>query len=143
LGVNLYPSDRMASLLTVERLAHHLKVSPWSLLGVTMTACFKSCLNRTVYAGVIIDIHVSRSCAPRMSTCSLRENYNEGNDQDRERCRRVVATERQSPFASHLKVNTAKHRTHSLFRQGCMLYELIPNMPDARLRPLVARFTNI
>jgi hypothetical protein len=40
----------------------------------------------------------------------------------------------------HLKVNTAKYRTHSLFRQGCMLYELIPNMPDARLRPLVARF---
>jgi len=34
----------------------------------------------------------------------------------------------------------AKHRTHSLFRQGCMLYELIPNMPDIRLRPLVARF---
>jgi hypothetical protein len=40
----------------------------------------------------------------------------------------------------HLKVNTAKHRTHSFFRQGCMLYELIPNMPEARLRPLVARF---
>src|SRR5271168_1851933 len=35
----------------------------------------------------------------------------------------------------HLKVNTAKRRTHSLFRQGCMLYELIPNMPEARLRP--------
>ena len=41
----------------------------------------------------------------------------------------------------HLKVNTAKHRTHSLFRQGCMLYELIPNMPDVRLRPLVERFS--
>lgn len=41
----------------------------------------------------------------------------------------------------HLKVNTAKHRTHSLFRQGCMLYDLIPNMPEARLRPLVARFS--
>jgi hypothetical protein len=41
----------------------------------------------------------------------------------------------------HLKVNTAKYRTHSLFRQGCMLYELIPNMPDIRLRPLVARFS--
>ena len=41
----------------------------------------------------------------------------------------------------HLKVNTAKHRTHSLFRQGCMLYELIPNMLDARLRPLVARLS--
>jgi hypothetical protein len=41
----------------------------------------------------------------------------------------------------HLKVNTAKHRTHSLFRQGCMLYELIPNMPEHRLRPLVERFS--
>ena len=41
----------------------------------------------------------------------------------------------------HLKVNTAKYRTHSLFRQGCMLYELIPNMPDIRLRPLIARFS--
>jgi hypothetical protein len=40
----------------------------------------------------------------------------------------------------HLKVNTAKHRTHSLFRQGGMLYELIPNMPEARLAPLIQRF---
>jgi hypothetical protein len=40
----------------------------------------------------------------------------------------------------HLKVNTAKHRTHSLFRQGCMLYDLIPNMPEVRLAPLVERF---
>jgi hypothetical protein len=40
----------------------------------------------------------------------------------------------------HLKSNTAKHRTHSLFRQGCMLYELIPNMPEVRLRPLVERY---
>jgi hypothetical protein len=28
-----------------------------------------------------------------------------------------------------LKSNT-KRRTHSLFRQGCMLYDLIPTMPD-------------
>jgi len=40
----------------------------------------------------------------------------------------------------HLKVNTSKRRTHSLFRQGCMLYDLIPNMPEARLRPLIERF---
>jgi len=40
----------------------------------------------------------------------------------------------------HLKSNTAKHRTHSLFKQGCMLYELIPNMPAVRSRPLIARF---
>ena len=39
-----------------------------------------------------------------------------------------------------LKSNTSKIRTHSLFRQGCMLYELIPTMPDQRLFPLMARF---
>ena len=40
----------------------------------------------------------------------------------------------------HLKSNTARHRTHSLFRQGCMLYDMIPNMPEVRLRPLVERY---
>jgi len=35
-------------------------------------------------------------------------------------------------YDRHLKSNTAKRRTHSLFRQGCMLYELIPNMPAIR-----------
>ncbi len=39
-----------------------------------------------------------------------------------------------------LKSNTSKARTHSLFRQGCMLYELIPNMPEHRLAPLMAAF---
>lgn len=39
-----------------------------------------------------------------------------------------------------LKSNTSKTRTHSLFRQGCMLYELIPTMPDHRLVPLMTRF---
>jgi hypothetical protein len=39
-----------------------------------------------------------------------------------------------------LKSNTSKTRTHSLFRQGCMLYELIPNMPEHRLAPLIERF---
>jgi hypothetical protein len=29
-------------------------------------------------------------------------------------------------MARQLKSNTSKTRTHSLFRQGCMLYELIP-----------------
>jgi hypothetical protein len=40
-----------------------------------------------------------------------------------------------------LKSNTSKTRTHSLFRQGCMLYELIPNMPEHRLAPLIKTFT--
>ena len=39
-----------------------------------------------------------------------------------------------------LKSNTSKTRTHSLFRQGCMLYELIPNMPAHRLAPLMEKF---
>jgi len=29
-------------------------------------------------------------------------------------------------YDRYLKSNTTKRRTHSLFRQGCMLYELIP-----------------
>ena len=43
-------------------------------------------------------------------------------------------------YDRHLKSNTSKQRTHSLFRQGAMLYELIPTMPEPRLRPLVERF---
>jgi Transposase DDE domain len=39
-----------------------------------------------------------------------------------------------------LKSNTSKTRTHSLFRQGCMLYDLIPNMPEHRLAPLMQKF---
>ena len=39
-----------------------------------------------------------------------------------------------------LKSNTSKTRTYSLFRQGCMLYELIPNMPEHRLKQLMQTF---
>ena len=39
-----------------------------------------------------------------------------------------------------LKSNTTKRRTHSLFRQGCMLYDLIPTIPDKRLQPLIEKF---
>ncbi len=42
-----------------------------------------------------------------------------------------------------LKSNTSKSRSHSLFRQGCMLYELIPNMPKHRVLPLMQRFTEM
>ena len=41
-----------------------------------------------------------------------------------------------------LKSNTSKTRTHSLFRQGCMLYDLIPNMPEHRLLPLMQKFNH-
>jgi hypothetical protein len=46
-------------------------------------------------------------------------------------------------YDRHLKSNTAKHRTHSLFRQGCMLYELIPNMPEVRLLPLMQKYADL
>ena len=39
-----------------------------------------------------------------------------------------------------LKSNTSKTRSHSLFRQGCMLYELIPNMLGHRFAPLMTAF---
>jgi len=43
-------------------------------------------------------------------------------------------------YDRYLKSNTSKQRTHSLFRQGGMLYQLIPTMPELRLLPLIERF---
>jgi hypothetical protein len=42
-----------------------------------------------------------------------------------------------------LKANTVKTRTHSLFRQGCEYYDLIPMMKADRLAPLVKRFAQL
>ena len=42
-----------------------------------------------------------------------------------------------------LKSNASKRRTHSLFRQACLLYDLIPNMPDHRLCPLVEKYAEL
>ena len=42
-----------------------------------------------------------------------------------------------------LKSNTTSKRVHSLFRQGCMLYELMPGMSERRLAPLVERFAEL
>jgi hypothetical protein len=42
-----------------------------------------------------------------------------------------------------LKTNTVKRRVHSLFRQGCMLYDLIPTMRDEWLGPLMQRFSQL
>ena len=39
-----------------------------------------------------------------------------------------------------LKSITVKRRVLSLFRHGCMWYELIPNMPEERLLPLMQRY---
>lgn len=43
----------------------------------------------------------------------------------------------------YLKANTTKRRTYSLFRQGCMYYQAIPNMPEAQLLPLVELFSQL
>ena len=42
-----------------------------------------------------------------------------------------------------LKANTTKRRTMSLLRQGIRWYELIPNMPEARLRLLMTSFASL
>jgi hypothetical protein len=42
-----------------------------------------------------------------------------------------------------LRTSTTKRRVHSLFRQGCLLYDLIPNMPEERLRPLIERYQEL
>jgi hypothetical protein len=39
-----------------------------------------------------------------------------------------------------LKSNTVKRRVHSLFRQGCLYYDAIPNMPEQTLCALMQRF---
>jgi len=46
-------------------------------------------------------------------------------------------------YDRYLKSNTTKRRTHSLFRQGSMLYDLIPTMPEVRLLPLIERFAGM
>ena len=38
------------------------------------------------------------------------------------------------------KANTVKRRTHSLFRQGLMLYHHLPNWPEDRVRRLMETF---
>ncbi len=46
-------------------------------------------------------------------------------------------------FDRLLKSNTTKRRTHSLLRQGIMLFQLIPTMPEHRLLPLVEKFAEL
>lgn len=46
-------------------------------------------------------------------------------------------------YGRMLKTNTTKRRVHSLFRQGCMLYDLIPTMREQWLRPLMQRFSQM
>ncbi len=46
-------------------------------------------------------------------------------------------------YDRYLKANTVKRRTHSLFRQGCMIYDLIPTMPDKWLRPIMQQFAEL
>jgi hypothetical protein len=46
-------------------------------------------------------------------------------------------------YERHLKANTAKTRTYSLFRQGCMYYQAMPMMKEERLLPLIERFAQL
>lgn len=46
-------------------------------------------------------------------------------------------------YDRYLKSNTTRRRTHSLLRQGVMLYQLMPAMPEHRLQPLIERFAEM
>ena len=46
-------------------------------------------------------------------------------------------------YDKHLRVNTVKRRTHSLFTQGTYYFMAMPRMSDERLRPLVERFAQL
>jgi hypothetical protein len=46
-------------------------------------------------------------------------------------------------FDKHLKASTTKRRVHSLFRQGCLHYLLMPTMREDRLRPLMEKFAQL
>jgi hypothetical protein len=46
-------------------------------------------------------------------------------------------------YDRYLKTNTSKARTHSLCRQDCMVYDLIPNMPDKWLTPIMQSFEKL
>jgi hypothetical protein len=46
-------------------------------------------------------------------------------------------------FDKHLKASTTKRRVHSLFRQGCLHYQLMPTMQEARLRLLMEKFAQL
>ena len=42
-----------------------------------------------------------------------------------------------------LKSSSTKRRVHSLFRQVCLLYDLLPTMRDEWLGPLMTRFSQM
>jgi len=46
-------------------------------------------------------------------------------------------------FDRMLKANTSKKRTHSLYRQGLMWFQQLPKMPEDRLRPLMAAYSEL
>jgi hypothetical protein len=42
-----------------------------------------------------------------------------------------------------LKSSSTTKRTHSLFRQGCMIYDLMPTMREEWLRPIIEEFSKL
>jgi hypothetical protein len=73
-----------------------------------------------------------RATAPRPSAADQRLRHRIADTAGRRR--RSLGMDRL------LKSNTSTKRTYSVFRQGCMLYALIPTMPEHRLLPLMRTF---
>ena len=57
-------------------------------------------------------------------------------------CLLEAASERRG-LDDHLKVNTSKQRTHSLYRQGLYWYGCIATMRESLLRPLMESYDSI
>jgi hypothetical protein len=53
------------------------------------------------------------------------------------------AASEEAGLDRYLKVNTVKHRTHSLYRQGLYWYDCIPTMREDWLMPLMTAFDRI
>lgn len=50
------------------------------------------------------------------------------------------AASEDEDLTRHIKANTVKRRTHSLYRQGLIWYQLLPTLREEWLRPLMRRF---
>ena len=58
--------------------------------------------------------------------------------------RRDDPRHRQRGYPARLgPLRAGRNRTHSLFRKGCVLYELTSTMPESRLLPLVQKFADM
>ena len=55
----------------------------------------------------------------------------------------LAASTAEEPARALVNLYAKRWAIHSLFRQGSMLYELIPTTPRLRLRPMIKQFAQM